>query len=50
MKVARQTVCFFLTLMAVLLFWNVVAARAQMFKGPDPLIASNCQKLWIEDA
>lgn len=31
--------CFFLTLMGVLLFWNVIAARAQMSKvRPDPVM------------
>jgi para-nitrobenzyl esterase len=39
MKLARQTVCFFLTLVGVLLFWNVIEARAQMSKvRPDPLM------------
>jgi hypothetical protein len=39
MKIARQTVCFFLTLMGVLFFWNVIAGRAQMSKvRPDPLM------------
>jgi para-nitrobenzyl esterase len=39
MKIARETVCFFLTLMSVLFFWNVIAARAQMSKvRPDPVM------------
>ena len=39
MKIARQTVCFFLTLMGVLFFCNVIAARAQMSRvRPDPLM------------
>src|SRR5262249_2293188 len=39
MKIARQTVCFFLTLVGVLFFWNVIAAKAQMTKvRPDPLM------------
>ena len=39
MKIAKQTVCLFLTLTGVLFFWNIVAARAQMSKvRADPLM------------